>query len=113
MKTHHLLVTVLAFAGSTLTAWGQAVEPPVPVRTVAPAYPAALKRDGTTGIVTLSIMIDEKGAVQDPKVIKATNDAFAQPALDAIAKWKFKPAQRDGAPVPIRVNIPIKFTIED
>jgi len=115
MKT---LNTVL-FAAGLVMAWpvsttaAEAAEPPVPVRMVPPQYPSEMRRDGTSGVVTISCLIDEKGNVQDPKVLKSTNDAFVQPALAAIQKWKFKPAKREGNVVSVRVNIPIQFMVSD
>ncbi|HET7535230.1 MAG TPA: energy transducer TonB [Candidatus Didemnitutus sp.] len=89
------------------------MEPPVPVRTVAPKYPADMRRDGTSGVVTVSCLIDEKGNVQEPKVEKASNDAFSQPALDAVRKWKFKPAKKAGEAIALRVSIPIQFNVSE
>ncbi len=88
-------------------------KPPVPVRTTAPVFPAAMRHDGVSGFVLVNCLIDARGNVSDLKVEKATADAFVQPALDALKKWKFKPAQRGGDNVPIRVSIPFRFTIND
>jgi protein TonB len=88
------------------------MEPPVPVRTVAPRFPEEMRRSGSSGLVTVSCLIDEKGNVTEPKIVKASNDAFSQPALEALKKWKFKPAKIDGAAVSIRVNIPVQFTVD-
>jgi protein TonB len=90
-----------------------AAEPAVPVRTVAPIYPYELKRDGVTGVVSVSFEVDEQGNVQDPAVQKSTNSKFDQPALDAIKKWKFKPGRKDGVPVKMKVAIPLQFTVND
>ena len=87
------------------------IEPPVPVRTVAPEYPSEMRRDGMTGLVMVNCLIDEHGNVAETTVEKASNDAFSNPAITAVKKWKFKPAQRDGASVPIHVTIPIKFIL--
>jgi protein TonB len=56
--------------------------------------------------------IDEQGNVVDPQVEKSSNPAFEKPAVDALKKWKFKPAKQDGTPVAIKVSIPIKFVTE-
>jgi protein TonB len=87
-------------------------EPPVPVRTVAPEYPPELRRDGVSGLVMVKCTIDEQGNVVDPQVEKSSNPAFEKPAVDALKKWKFKPAKQDGTPVAIKVSIPIKFVTE-
>lgn len=104
------LVSCFLSVVPALVSAADGVEPPVPVRTVAPEYPEELRRAGTSGVVTISILIDEKGNVQEPKVIKTTHEGFSQPAVDAITKWKFKPAKKDGAIVSMRVSIPIQFT---
>lgn len=88
-------------------------ENPVPVRTVAPDFPDEMRRQHLNGIVMVSCQIDPEGHVQDPKVVKTTNDAFSEPAMAAVKKWKFKPAHRDGVAVAIRVTIPLKFTVDD
>lgn len=96
-------------AGGMLRA---ADELPVPVRTVAPEYPAEMKAAGTSGIVVVTCEIDEKGSVTGTKVAKTTNDAFNDAAITAVGKWKFRPAQKDGKPVATHINLPIKFTNE-
>lgn len=106
-----MLVWVLAMSGVTVV--HAAIDPPVPVRMVSPDYPYELKRDGVEGVVMLSFEVTEKGDVVDPKVLKSSNPRFAQPALDAIVKWKFKPARKDGVPVKIRIAIPLQFKIDD
>src|SRR5207253_4688918 len=113
MKTKIYLFTlfVIALAGTPRPVFGaEGLEPPVPVRTVAPKFPEEMRRNGSAGLVTVSCLIDEKGNVTEPKVVKASNEAFSEPALEALKKWKFKPAKKDGEAVAIRVNIPVQFT---
>ena len=106
-------ISLLAFGLSLFTAAQLAAkEPPVPVRTVPPEYPESMRRDGTNGLVMVNCLIDEKGNVVDPKVEKSSNAAFERPALDALQKWKFKPATENGAAIAVRVSIPIKFVFE-
>ena len=86
---------------------------PVPVKTPPPEYPLRLKRDGTAGLVAVAVVIDETGVVTSCAVAKSSNPDFDEPAMDAVKKWKFKPAQKDGAPVKMKVTIPIRFSISD
>lgn len=85
--------------------------PPVPIHTVAPEFPLEMRRHGVTGVVTLDCLVDTQGQVQDPKVVKASDDDLIAPALAAIRKWKFEPGRRDGQPVPTRATIPIRFAL--
>lgn len=104
-------IFMITLCMGTLVAWADdAIEPPVPVRTVSPKYPPDLKHDGVSGVVTINCTIDEKGNVTEPKVLKSTNEAFSQPALEALAKWKFKPAKKGGEVISIKITIPIQFT---
>jgi protein TonB len=115
MKTKILPLIVFITALGTMPVSlpaAEGMEPPVPVRTVAPKFPDEMRRSGNSGIVTVSVLIDEKGNVTDPKIVKASNDAFSEPALEALKKWKFKPAKKDGEAVSIRVNIPVQFNID-
>lgn len=113
MKTRIPYLIAFIFALTTQVAVLRAdTEPPVPVRTVAPKFPDEMRRQGNSGVVTVSCLIDEKGNVTEPKVVKASNDAFAEPAIEALKKWKFKPAKKDGEAVAIRVNIPVQFNAD-
>lgn len=114
MKARTLLVLSAALAlGSVPLLADDAVEAPVPVRMVPPKFPAEMRREGTGGVVTVKCTIDEKGNVTEPVVEKASNDAFIAPALEALRKWKFKPAKKGGTPIPLKVSIPIQFSISD
>ena len=86
---------------------------PVPVKTPPPDYPLNLKREGTSGLVAVSVVIDETGVVTTAIVAKSSNPAFDDAAVAAVKKWKFKPAQKDGVPVKMKVTIPIRFSIAE
>jgi protein TonB len=103
------LAALLACAGAVRAE--DSLEQPVPVRTVAPVFPEELRRAGISGLVLVSCLVDARGAVQDMRVEKASNHLFVQPAIDALGQWRFKPAERGGNRVPIRVAIPIRFTV--
>jgi periplasmic protein TonB len=113
MKALFISAFGLALAFAVSARAEDKIDPPVPVRTTSPVFPYELRHDGVSGLVLVNCLVDEHGDVQDMKVEKATNPAFVQPALTALKKWKFKPAERDGNRVPIRVSIPLKFTIDD
>lgn len=111
MKLNSLLsLLALSLIGLAPARAGES-SPPVPVRAVAPEFPYEMRREGVGGVVTILCVVDETGAVQQPEVQKATNDAFVKPAIDALKKWKFKPAIKDGVAVAQKVTIPIQFSV--
>lgn len=112
MKTTLTKLSLVCMLACAPLALAQTREPPVPVRTVPPEYPNELRRDGVSGVVTVKCTIDAQGNVTEPEVEKSSNGAFEKPALAALKKWKFKPAKQDGAAVPVKISIPIKFVFE-
>ena len=86
---------------------------PVPVKTPPPEYPSEMKRLGASGVVAVTIVIDEKGKVISANVAKSSRAEFESAALEAVNKWTFKPGKKDGAPVKTRVTIPLRFNLED
>lgn len=115
MKASRILFAAFLFGVLLLPCTRAAAgrENPVPVRTVAPEYPHELKANGVSGLVMVKCTIDEQGNVGDTTVVKSSNAQFDRFAVEAIRKWKFKPARQDGNPVSVQVTIPIKFVAEE
>ncbi len=88
-------------------------ENPSPTLTPPPVYPEKMREQGITGVVAVSIVIDESGTVTSSSIVKSTNAEFEKPALEAIAKWKFKPGKKDGQPVKVKVTVPMRFNLTE
>ena len=68
---------------------------------------------GIEGTTLLKIRIQEDGAVGDVVVSKSAGHAsLDQAAVDAIRRWRFEPARRDGRPVQVWASLPIRFRLE-
>jgi len=78
---------------------------PMPIKTPPPEYPWVMERQYISGVV--AVELDEEGAVARRKVVKSSHLESEAPALAAVKKWKFKPAQKDGNSVKMRVTLPI------
>lgn len=71
--------------------------PPIALVRVAPRYPTRAIQQGIEGYVTLEFDIDEQGSVQNARVIESEpGSIFHRSALEAIAKFRFKPKVVDG-----------------
>ena len=93
----------------SFAALAQEVVPPQPIETPAAAAPPG----ATTGaIVGLLVTVGPDGAVQDASVDVSGGAAFDAAALDAVRRWKFRPALRNGVPFAARVRIPFRFVPE-
>ena len=88
-------------------------EIPKPIKQVAPQYPLELKSSKVNGRVYLEFVVNERGFVEQVRVLKSDQQAFEKPARDAILRWRFQPGKKDGAEVKVRMRIPFDFRIRD
>jgi protein TonB len=105
-----VVAVVLGLSASRLCAEEEFVKfdkPPAPQKTPPPKYPAGMT--GVDGIVMVLVVIDEEGSVTSATVSKSSSPEFDAPSVEAIKRWKFKPAEKAGAPVKARVTIPLHF----
>jgi len=84
---------------------------PVLLSEVRPNYPKEAKEKQLEGAVSLDVLIDEKGSVRQVSVIEGL-EIFRAGAVEAMRKFKFKPAKVDGKPVAVRIRYSIKFKLE-
>lgn len=78
---------------------------------VRPKYPKEAKEERKEGSVVLSVLVDGKGDVRQVKVIEG-EDVFRNPAVEAMRKFKFKPATMDGKNVSVRIRYTLRFVLE-
>jgi TonB family protein len=90
---------------------GSGLKPPSPLVRVPPVHPVELKRKFVSGSAVVECLVTEAGTVDDIKVISATQREFGEAAEEALRHWMFRPAERDGRPVALRINIPFDFTL--
>jgi protein TonB len=82
---------------------------PRPTHQPSPQYPPALRKRGIQGTVQIEFVVDTRGVVSKPSVVKSVHPELDRAALDAVKQWKFQPAMRGGQPVPIKTRAPITF----
>jgi TonB family protein len=88
------------------------IQAPVVVERVEPAYPEDYRRARISGIVILEVAISETGAVENIGVLKSVGSGLDMSAVAAVRQWKFKPATRNGKPVPVLFNLTINFKLK-
>lgn len=81
-------------------------------RQVNPRYPTQAQRSGIEGWVEVDFKVDAEGKVQDAKVAQAQpRHVFDRSALEAVNRWQFQPAMRDGKPVATELRRRIQFKL--
>ncbi|HEX6368329.1 MAG TPA: energy transducer TonB [Longimicrobium sp.] len=76
-------------------------------------YPPVLRDARVSGRVVIEMIVDENGRPRSgsARVIEASHPAFADAALRAVDRFRFRPARIGGTAVPVRVTIPIQWTV--
>jgi len=63
------------------------------------------------GIAIVSILVDEKGSVHEPRLVQSSGSrGYDKDAMSTIRRWRFDPALCDGKPSPTRIAIELKTT---
>jgi TonB family protein len=74
-----------------------------------PGYPTELQRANAQGTVTLYAVIHSDGTVGDIRVLSSPDERLDAFATSALARWKFRPATKDGKPVALEAVVKIPF----
>jgi protein TonB len=86
---------------------------PVPIRAPAPSYPPAAYRNGDSGTVLLRVHVDPRGIPYAVDLVQSSRSrALDRAASEAVKRWRFQPAQRNGQPVAGEVQVPITFNAD-
>jgi protein TonB len=83
---------------------------PEAIRTVPPQYPPRLQAERVAGTVIVEFIVDENGAVLQPKLRRgAPQPDFNRAALAALQQYRFSPGIKDGQPVRVRMMQEFEF----
>ncbi len=83
---------------------------PVRLRMVQPVYPPEAFAQKVQGTVVLQILIGVDGRVLRATVTHGIPQLDAA-AVEAVLQWRFRPARKDGEPVPSLATAPVQFKI--
>ncbi len=90
----------------------QTATPAVLIRSVNPRYPTQAQRSRTEGFVVVSFTVTAEGRTSNIQVVDAQpRHMFERAAIDAVERWEFKPATRNGEPVDSTVTNRINFKL--
>jgi TonB family protein len=76
---------------------------------VMPAYPPALREANVVGGAVLELLVDAEGKLTRVTTLRASHPEFEEAAKEAVTKWTFGPAQKDGIAVESRSRLAIVF----
>ncbi len=86
---------------------------PRAARDFQPPYPPSERREGTEGRVTVRVLVGVDGRVKAFEPVRGDNAAFLDATRrQALSRWRFRPATRDGVPYESWRTMTVRFVLE-
>ncbi|PAU94373.1 energy transducer TonB [Aliifodinibius salipaludis] len=76
-------------------------------------YPDMARKAGIEGRVIIQFIVNEKGQVEDPKVIRGIGGGCDKEALRVVKQAEFEPGRQRGNPVRVQYSLPITFRLQN
>jgi len=91
---------------------GGGVSAPVPLNQVEAEFSDEARRAKYQGVCLISMIVDANGMPQNPRVVRPLGMGLDEKALEAVRKYRFKPAMKDGkTPVPVMITVEVNFRL--
>jgi periplasmic protein TonB len=90
---------------------GGGVSAPRALNTPDPDYSEEARKAKYQGTVVLWLVVDPAGRPRDVKVARSLGMGLDQKAIEAVRKWTFEPAMKDGKPVAVQINVEVNFRL--
>ncbi|AFH50260.1 TonB-like protein [Ignavibacterium album JCM 16511] len=75
-------------------------------------YPTIAKQAGLEGKVFVMAYVDEKGNVDDVKVLKGIGGGCEEEVIKVLKSTKFKPGMNNGQPVKVKTSLSFAFKLK-
>jgi periplasmic protein TonB len=90
---------------------GPEVDLPVLVDRVEPVYPETARRARLSGFVVLEAIISTRGRVEDLRVLRSADPLLDAAAVEAVSRWRYRPATLGGRAVRVYLTVTVDFTL--
>jgi TonB family protein len=109
------LAPITAGAGVTGGVYrvGGGVSAPSLILKINPEFTEEARAAKLNGSVLLSIVVDTDGGATNIHVLKGLGMGLDEKAVEAVAKWKFRPGMKGGVPVNVYAQVQVNFQIGD
>ena len=98
-----------SFGGSVYMPGVGGVSKPIAVFSPEAEFSDEARRQKYQGVCTISIIVDAHGYPQNLRVTRSLGMGLDEKALEAVQKYRFKPAMKNGKPVASLVNVEVNF----
>jgi len=77
-----------------------------------PVYTELARKARVEGVVIIEAIIDAQGDGINARVLRGMPMGLDRTALEAVEKWKFKPATLKGKPVKVYYTLTVRFKLQ-
>jgi TonB family protein len=90
---------------------GGDVSAPVLIYSAIPEFSEEAKRAKSGGDVIVNLVVNQNGMPTNVRLFRGIGNGLDEKALEAVRKYRFKPAMEHGKPVPVEINVDVNFRI--
>lgn len=88
---------------------GGGISAPQAISSPDPDYTEEARQAKKQGTCVLWLIVDAAGRPRDIKVVRGLGLGLDAKALEAVQKWRFQPALKDGKPVDVQISVEVEF----
>jgi TonB family protein len=88
---------------------GGGVRAPRPIFSPEPEFSEEARKNKWQGNVVLRVIVGSDGKTHEVAVLHSLGMGLDEKAVEAVRAWRFEPGTKDGAPVPVEINVEVNF----
>jgi len=100
-----------SFGSSEIVKIGKGVTPPKVIFAPDPEYSEQARLDRYQAVCVLGLIVGPDGRPYDIRVKRAIGQGLDIKDVEAVRRWKFDPAMKDGKAVAVAINIEVTFRL--
>ena len=98
-------------SGNPIYRVGGDVSPPAPLSTPEAKYTTQARKARIMGICVIRLIVNTDGIPESLTVTHSLDPGLDQNALEAVSKYRFKPAMKGDKPVPVVIAVEVNFML--
>lgn len=88
------------------------ITPPLRTFSPSPQYTEEARRARLEGTVIVEGIVDCDGSFGNFRVIQSLPLGLTEATLDALSRWRFDPATRNGRPISVWYTVSVRFAVQ-
>jgi TonB family protein len=99
------------YGNSIYTPGTGGVSNPIPIVSPEAEFSDEARRNKYQGVCMIAVIVDAHGYPRNPRVVRSLGMGLDEKALEAVSRYRFKPALKDGKPVAAMINVLVDFRL--